>query len=340
MSILFGCGHANSPGNRYCNVCGASRNLPCASCGATNPDEAAFCGNCGIRLAHEGARRESAEPTRLLRAGAVRESSQSPGPPRVPSLEPGRPLPRDEAGRVYGDLNDAARVYGDPDDFIDDEEEERERRHRRRKRVTMTVLAVAILLIVCALALGRLAATREKAAGRPESGAVAEQRSAPPSPDSDRAVAAPSTASRAEAPLEGPRPTANESAAHGSSPAQPQPTRTPATDRSQPSSPPPAAHATEAPPASSSEENSQVTLPPSPARRRNTGDAADQGLAQASAPSSASSEERVAGFLVGELGPTRAEERALANAAWYGSDREEYSYWRRVAKLIKQGEGR
>jgi hypothetical protein len=40
------------------------------------------------------------------------------------------------------------------------------------------------------------------------------------------------------------------------------------------------------------------------------------------------------------LGSARAEERALANAEWYGSDREEYGYWKRVAKLIKQGEGR
>jgi hypothetical protein len=201
------------------------------------------------------------------------------------------------------------------------------------------VFIVAILLIVGALALFRLASVREKTASRPGSRPVAEQGTAPMSHDSNRTVAsAPLASARTEPTPERPNPPA---AARSSSTEPPPPASTPTPERSQPRSAPPTARKAEAPPASNDGQDSQVTLPPPPTRGWNTRDGSDQGSAPAAASSSAAgSEERVAGFLVGELGSARAEERALANAAWYGSDREEYVYWQRVAKLIKQGEAR
>jgi len=46
-------------------------------------------------------------------------------------------------------------------------------------------------------------------------------------------------------------------------------------------------------------------------------------------------------FLMEELGPGQAAERALSNADWYGKERiEERAYWRRVADVIRRREGR
>jgi len=342
MSVLFGCGHANPPGNRYCNVCGASRNLPCASCGATNRNDAAFCGNCGIRLPRDGAGRESAEPTRIPGAGDA--------PERAPSAKPLRAQGSGGAGPLAA--AGAGRVYGDPDDFIEDEEEEeeRERRNHRRRRATMAVFVIAILLVVGALALGRFAGILGKTAARPGRGAIAEQKIAPAeqrasSTDAERVVTAPSAPARAEPPPADPRVTANKSVENRSSAEPPRPQLRPTPMAEPPAPPPPSAHTSEAPAAANAAAEAPVTLPPPPTRGRNAGDPPDQAAAPAPAPPPAggaemSSEERVAGFLVGELGPARAEQQALANAEWYGRDREEYGYWQRVAQLIKQGEGR
>jgi hypothetical protein len=49
-----------------------------------------------------------------------------------------------------------------------------------------------------------------------------------------------------------------------------------------------------------------------------------------------SSEERMAAFLVDELGRERAAEKALSNAAWYDEGRSERAYWRRVADAVNR----
>jgi len=46
------------------------------------------------------------------------------------------------------------------------------------------------------------------------------------------------------------------------------------------------------------------------------------------------SEERMADYLVEQLGKTRAEETARSNAAWYGAGRAEYQYWEKVAETV------
>jgi hypothetical protein len=48
------------------------------------------------------------------------------------------------------------------------------------------------------------------------------------------------------------------------------------------------------------------------------------------------SEERMAAFLVDELGRERAAEKALSNAAWYEEGRSERAYWRRVADAVNR----
>jgi hypothetical protein len=50
------------------------------------------------------------------------------------------------------------------------------------------------------------------------------------------------------------------------------------------------------------------------------------------------SEERMAAFLVAELGPAPAAAKALANAAWYDAGRSEHAYWQGVAEAIKRRE--
>ena len=51
--------------------------------------------------------------------------------------------------------------------------------------------------------------------------------------------------------------------------------------------------------------------------------------------------ERMAAFLMEQLGPDQAAERARSNAEWYGEERiEERAYWRRVAEVIRRREGR
>ncbi len=59
------------------------------------------------------------------------------------------------------------------------------------------------------------------------------------------------------------------------------------------------------------------------------------------AVASQGSVERMAVFLMEQLGPGQAAERALSNADWYGEERiEERAYWRRVAEVIRRREGR
>ena len=49
----------------------------------------------------------------------------------------------------------------------------------------------------------------------------------------------------------------------------------------------------------------------------------------------------MAAFLMEQLGPDQAAERARSNAEWYGEERiEERAYWRRVAEVIRRREGR
>jgi hypothetical protein len=46
------------------------------------------------------------------------------------------------------------------------------------------------------------------------------------------------------------------------------------------------------------------------------------------------SEERMADYLIAQLGKTGAEERARGNAAWYGADRAEHRYWKNVEEAV------
>ena len=67
---------------------------------------------------------------------------------------------------------------------------------------------------------------------------------------------------------------------------------------------------------------------------QSSGETSQAGASQASV-------ERMAVFLMEELGPGQAAERALSNADWYGEERiEERAYWRRVAEVIRRREGR
>ena len=51
------------------------------------------------------------------------------------------------------------------------------------------------------------------------------------------------------------------------------------------------------------------------------------------------SEDRVARFMISQLGRPAAEEKALANAAWYGPDTREHIYWQKVASAISRNPG-
>lgn len=72
--------------------------------------------------------------------------------------------------------------------------------------------------------------------------------------------------------------------------------------------------------------------------RAASGEEGRRSPAFASAPQT--SEERMADFLVQELGPAQAADKALSTAAWYDVDRPEYAYWERVSGAIRRREGR
>lgn len=62
--------------------------------------------------------------------------------------------------------------------------------------------------------------------------------------------------------------------------------------------------------------------------------------ARTDASSAKTSEERMAAFLVEELGARAAAEKALSNADWYDEGRSERQYWQRVAEAVSRHGGR
>src|SRR5262249_12276103 len=60
---------------------------------------------------------------------------------------------------------------------------------------------------------------------------------------------------------------------------------------------------------------------------------------KASARTAQTSEERMADFLIEQLGPESAAAKAQSTAAWYDSGRSEYGYWQRVGEAIRRRTG-
>ena len=351
-SPVFACGHPNPSGNHYCNVCGAERGgRTCSRCRASNRDDANFCGGCGARLATEQAAPEApvgsparpgAESRETTYSTMSRGASASPDPPGWEDDD----LAYRQASPFNGGGRRADRLFSRVDDVLPEDEDisladEREIRDGRRKRALLT--AVVIVAVVCTVF---LAVSQFGLAWRfPERlvNRLVAERSAPP-------------VTRGEPPAEATRATVPSAAPEGKVPAA-LPEGTPPSAEPRPR---PEAQASAAP---DDRDSSRPTLPPAARSRRGqvaeraedtpsggTGqadtssggaaqtDTSSGGAAQTTDPSARTSEERMAAYLVEELGPKPAAATALSNAAWYEAGRSEHAFWQRVAEAIKRRE--
>jgi hypothetical protein len=320
----FSCGHENSPGNQYCDACGAARDRrKCPACNSPNREEAKFCGDCGALLQDEGAARET--------TAAARSRFWHPAKP------PGRPTTGQPAGDsvnidvsdLFGpkNLEEAPARSGRgrwrrDDRFLSSVEEDTPEddmfvednppaghRHNRLFLLTAAALVVACAAVVIGLAVGEFGAKRyggtadrlvsgsPAAPGSPQG--IGEQ-----SPDSTNAnPSAPSTETPSAPPGAATMNPSMQGKARTQTPA-PNPPRPPRTRTEQP--------------AEARDQAPSVPTPPAAASR------------------SEASEERMADFLVEQLGPAQAVEKALSNAAWYDVSQSEHSYWQQVADTIRR----
>lgn len=330
-NALFACGHENSPGNHYCDACGAARDRrKCPACNSPNREEAKFCGACGARLKDEGAARETivaarshlwhpgAPPTRPTTGPAAGDSATSEcvdlfGPKNLeeaPSWSGRGRWRRDDR------LLSSVEGYAPEEDMLAEDNPPAERRRNRLFLLTSAAVIVALAAVAIGLAVGHFGATRNGGT----SGRLVSQ--LPAAPGSPRAIgerspdststhpSAPSTESPTEPP-----------GAATMNPSRPETARTPASASAgqalAPSSPLPARTPTEQP-AEARDQAPKGPTPPVAASRSET------------------SEERMADFLVEQLGPVQAVEKALSNAAWYDVSQSEHTYWRGVAETIRR----
>jgi cytoskeletal protein RodZ len=329
----FACGHENSPGNHYCDACGAARDRrKCPACNSPNREEAKFCGACGAPLQDEGAARETivaAAARSYPRHAAALPTRPTTGPPAGDSgaidvsdlfgLKNLEEAPsRSGRGRWRRDDLFHSSVEEDTpeDDMFVEDNPPPEHRHKRLFLLTGAAVIVALAAVAIGLAVGQFGATRHGGTpARPVSGP-------PAAPGSQRAIgqrSPDSTSTRPSAPSTEPPSAPPDEATMN--PSIPKTARTPASAGAAqplaPSPPRPARTPTEQPAQARNEAPSGPTPP-------------------AAASGSEASEERMADFLVEQLGPVQAVEKALSNAAWYDVSQSEHSYWQGVAETIRR----
>ena len=321
----FACGHGNPMSNRYCDVCGADAGRRCPLCSAPNRGQAKFCGACGARLPDQGSAHHS----------VATSPAASRAPDRVAPESARTAVPKERTDMLGWDT----RVLDDPrsmdsqnprrsgrsgvrddDPFLattDDVTVEDEWAARDRRRKVLLLVAAAAMAIVVAIAIvlriEQASSTRQGGfLGRAESLAVAERGSAPASrgeqPPAVPAISSPARASEPVAADESPR----------------EATEAPAVARAA------------GPPTTSA---ALPSRPRSEPRATPAHEARGEGVLQPQVPTPETSEERVADFLIEQLGPAPAAEKALSMAAWYDAGQSEHAYWQRVGEAIRRRGG-
>jgi len=309
MNERFPCGHENAASNRFCEVCGAARLRKCRLCESPISADAKYCSACGVRLEDDAT---AGEPVAASPMPRHRQSTSGPASP----AEGGDDLAEEETppwakGRRW-------RRDDVPSPAMDDQLEEDEgagEDRRRRPFLSAGVVAatLAVVLAVGSFSLARQAGFLDRVLGK------ADGRAPAPLTQSERPADVSGVGVVSPVPAEESR-TVSPPTTEGAPPA--------------PSAPAPAEDA----PAAEPKSPGAVGLPP---REPATGPATARGenspeTSQATAGPSQASEERMAAFLVEELGPALAAEKALSNAGWYGEDRSEHAYWQRVAEAVRR----
>jgi hypothetical protein len=308
----FECGHDNPATSRFCAVCGATRLRSCRVCEAPVQWDARYCGAC------------------LYERDAVSDQEVV------------------EWAKARRERDDALRhtVMDDPIDEDADEE--------RRRRPAGMVATIAVIL-AAVLGLGYFALARHTVYFERMPDKRDVQASNPitqPAPSPDGRQAAVSSTSPPPAPT---TPAMTEDLAVSTSPdkasspsgekvatASEQTVAAPSEQRVAASGEEKVVSPSELPPARSARpqeaRSQEVSLPARvPARENAPAQSEDNRESPRVAASPArSSEERMAAFLVDELGRERAAEKALSNAAWYDEGRSERAYWRRVADAVNR----
>ena len=296
----FQCGHDNHAGSRFCAVCGAARLRSCRACEAPVQWDARYCGACGARLDERDAvsDQEVVEWTRAR---------------------------RERYGAVGGASMDDDTDY----DAADDSD--------RRRPAGMVATIVVILAVVAGL--GYFALTRhtvflERVPDKRVTGASTSVTQPAPSTNGGHAAV-----SSTVPPPASTTPAATQDVAVSASSDKPASSSGEQVEMSSdeqgatPSEPPPArtARPEEA-------QSQDASLPPRAPARENAQAQAEDNREQPrmAAGIAKTSEERMAAFLVDELGRERAAAKALSNASWYDEGRSERAYWRRVADAVNR----
>jgi Double zinc ribbon len=311
----FECGHDNPVSSRFCAVCGAARLRSCRACEAPVQWDARYCGTCGARLYE----RDAASDQDVVEWARARRG-------------------QDEAAR-----------HALVDDPIDDDAEDGSRRRPAGTVATIAVILAAVVgLGYFALArhtvfLERMPDKRDVRVSVPIT---------PPAPSTDTGQAAvnstpPPPASTTPATSEdlvaskSPDKAASPSGAQLATSSEEQVAR-PGEEQVASPGEEKVAMPSEQPPARSARpreaQSQEVSLPARVSARENAPSQAEDNREQPRmAPSPArTSEERMAAFLVDELGRERAAEKARSNADWYDEGRSERAYWRRVADAVNR----
>jgi len=307
----FACGHENPAGNRYCNACGAPRDRRCPLCDSLNCGHARFCGACGARLLEEA----NAPGTTV--ADPMTQRSHGHHTPVTPRTT--RPARESRLGSRDQDVDDEPprdpgrrRWRRDTSPPIHDlaVEDELEARDRRRNMLLLAAGVAATVAVAIVIAFG-----------------VDELNPVRPGGFIERAlgwrVVDPGRGAEPAVPV-GVESSANATAEQ--SPAAP------------PAAPGESAREIAEAPAPSVAAREPAGTPALPSRSRGErvaspgGEASDIGAPR-------TSEERMADFLIEELGPAPAAEKALSTARWYEAGRSERAYWQRVAEAIKRRAG-
>jgi len=311
--VRFPCGHENPASNRRCGRCGASRRRQCPLCKSPLQEDTTHCGACGVRLEDELAAVEtSSEPV------------SGPGAGDDPLEREAPPWPKKGRWRR---------------DDIPAEEDDRVAADRRRKPPLLAGAVAGTIAIV--LGVGYFSAVRQTGfLGRPVGGSVADRGPAPVArserppdvgsdlPQGTSTPAAPAAPSAPAPGQTGTPPEEPESSGDLSLPARKAP---PAVEHPPSEQQPSVTGRGSRPPTSS---QARIDSPKARGDERPSGETSQAVASQGSV-------ERMAVFLMEQLGPGQAAERALSNADWYGEERiEERAYWRRVAEVIRRREGR
>ena len=304
----FECGHDNPASSRFCAVCGAARLSSCRACEAPVQWDARYCGACGARLYE----REAVSDQEVVEWAKARRG-------------------RDEAA------HDPVMMV----DAIDDDADDNNRRRPAGMVATIAVILAAVVGIGY-FALARHTVFFERMPDKRD--VRASSPSAQPAPSPDGGQAALNSTPPPPAVTTAPPSTAEDVAASTSQAKAASPSEesipTPSEEQVAPSSEGKAASPSELPPARSAEARSQgeVSLPARLPARENSPAESEDNRQSSRAPTSPArtSEERMAAFLVEELGREKAAEKALSNADWYDEGRSERAYWRRVADAVNR----